>query len=576
MGSINCKEYKTNKKNAACAQENDVDTGSFKFKSEDDMEDTIEKIVCNESDIQENEMKQLNFDEDSKILLIKQNGKLTAIGNKCSHYGAPLHTGSLGDGRVRCPWHGACFNTQTGDIEDFPGLDSIPCYKVRVEKDGQVKVQAKKSVLDKNKRIKDMVRRDENNDQTFIVIGGGPSAGVCVETLRQEGFTGRIVMICKENTQPYDRVKVSKTLDPDLSKIQFRNLEFYDEHSIEIMLGVEATKLDTSSKTVTCSNGYVIKFDKMYIATGSKAIKVSIPGWELENIFTIRDHADAVAINTLVSKDLDVVCLGSSFIALEAAAALVKKVKSVTVIGRDNVPLKPSFGEVIGQRVLELFKENNVNMVMKSGIKEILGVDGKVSEVELIDGTKLPCGMVIMGTGSRFFTDFLKDSEIKINQNGSIDTDINLMTNIRDIYAGGDIANAPVCTIENERATIGHYQLAQYHGRIAAKNMAGKVEALQAVPFFWTMLFGKSFRYSGYGKASDVKIVGSVEELKFVAFYLDGENNVIATASCNRDPVVAQYAELMAMGKKLHKNDLEDEDPFAWTQSLLKPHLKVC
>lgn len=575
MGSINCKEYKT-KKNPACAQENDGDTGSYKFRSESDMEDVIEKVVCNDSDIQDNEMKQLNFDEDSKILLIKQNGKLSAIGNKCSHYGAPLHTGSLSDGRVRCPWHGACFNIETGDIEDFPGLDSIPCYKVRVEKNGQVKVQAKKSALDKNKRVKDMVRRDESNDQTFVVVGGGPSAGVCVETLRQEGFTGRIVMICKENTQPYDRVKVSKTLETDVSKMQFRSLDFYNEHSIEIMLGVEATKLDASSKTVTCSNGYAIKFDKLFIATGSKAIKVPITGAELENVFTVRDHADALAISSLITKDLDVVCLGSSFVALEAAAALVKKVKSVTVIGRENVPLKPSFGEEIGERVLELFKENNVNMVMNSGIKEILGTDGKVSEVELVDGSKLPCGILIMGTGSRFYTDFIKDSGVTVNPNGSIDADNYLMTNVQDIYVGGDIANAPVYTIGNERATIGHYQLAQYHGRIAAMNMAGKVTELQAVPFFWTMLFGKSFRYSGYGKPSDVKIVGSVKDLKFVAFYLDAENNVIATASCNRDPVVAQYAELLAMGKKLHVDDLTVEDPFAWTQRLIKTDARVC
>jgi nitrite reductase/ring-hydroxylating ferredoxin subunit len=87
--------------------------------------------VCKESDIQENEMKQLPLGSDGKsILLIKQKGELYAIGTKCTHYGAPLKTGALGEGRVRCPWHGACFSIKTGDIEDYPGLDSIPCYKV--------------------------------------------------------------------------------------------------------------------------------------------------------------------------------------------------------------------------------------------------------------------------------------------------------------------------------------------------------------------------------------------------------------------------------------------------------------
>lgn len=93
--------------------------------------DYVESVVCKREDINENEMKLLPLgDNEGKILLIKQKGKLHAIGTKCTHYGALLHTGALGEGRVRCPWHGACFNIKTGDIEDYPGLDSLPCYKV--------------------------------------------------------------------------------------------------------------------------------------------------------------------------------------------------------------------------------------------------------------------------------------------------------------------------------------------------------------------------------------------------------------------------------------------------------------
>ena len=68
---------------------------------------------------------------DSKALLVRQNGEFSAIGHKCTHYGAPLAKGYLGNGRVRCPWHGACFNVQNGDIEEFPGLDGVPCFQVR-------------------------------------------------------------------------------------------------------------------------------------------------------------------------------------------------------------------------------------------------------------------------------------------------------------------------------------------------------------------------------------------------------------------------------------------------------------
>lgn len=100
----------------------------------------VEAVVCNEADIKDNEMKQFDLGDEGKVLLVRQGGKLTAVGNKCTHYGAQLVNGALGDGRVRCPWHGACFNVTTGDIEDFPGLDSLPCYQVSVQSDGKVKV----------------------------------------------------------------------------------------------------------------------------------------------------------------------------------------------------------------------------------------------------------------------------------------------------------------------------------------------------------------------------------------------------------------------------------------------------
>jgi apoptosis-inducing factor 3 len=169
-------------------------------------EDYVEGIVCQESDIGENEMKNFSLG-DSKVLIVKQNGKISALGTKCSHYGALLSTGALGNGRIRCPWHGACFNLGTGDIEDYPGQDSIPCYQVKIER-GQVKVRAKKSELQSNKRTKVMTLRDAKDERTFVVVGGGPSGAICTETMRQNGFAGRIVFICKEPVLPYDRTKV--------------------------------------------------------------------------------------------------------------------------------------------------------------------------------------------------------------------------------------------------------------------------------------------------------------------------------------------------------------------------------
>lgn len=203
-----------------------------------------------------------------------------------------LSTGALGDGRIRCPWHGACFNLATGDIEDFPGQDSIPCYQVKVEQ-GQVKVRAKKSDLEANSRTRIMAKRDEKDERTFVVIGGGPSGAICAETIRQNGFTGRVVMICKEPVLPYDRIKVSKAMDSPVDKILLRTQKFYDDNHIETMLGVAASDLNPTSKEISLDNGYKIKYDKVYVATGSAPRKAPVPGADLTNVVTLRNIEDS-------------------------------------------------------------------------------------------------------------------------------------------------------------------------------------------------------------------------------------------------------------------------------------------
>lgn len=432
-----------------------------------------------------------------------------------------------------------------------------------------MRVRARKSDLQANKRLKDMVKRNPNNDETFVVIGGGPSGGICVETLRQEGFTGRIVLVCKENGLPYDRIKLTKAMDVELSKIEYRTDDFYDEYGIEAMKGVEATKVNSAEKTVTLSNGYIIKYDKLYIATGSKARKPNIPGADLKNVVIVREFTDSAYINSNLSPDKHVVCLGLSFIGLEAAAYLVKKAAKVTVVGRDTVPLRYSFGPEIGERIKRMFEAEGIEFRMQNGIKKCIGENGVLNAVELTDGTQIKCDICVMGTGSSLYTDFLKNSGINLNEDGSIDTDLYLQSNVSDIYVGGDIANAPVYSIGNELATIGHYPLAQYHGNIAGKNMAGNKTELKAVPYFWTQLFGKSFRYSGCGTPHETRIIGSLDELKFVAVFFDKSGNVCGMASCQKDPIVSQFAELRSQGKSLNKFDFEGiAEPFEWIKSI--------
>lgn len=428
-------------------------------------------------------------------------------------------------------------------------------------------MRAKKSELQSNKRSHNWAKRDTKDQRVFVVVGGGPSAATCAENLRSRGgFTGRIVLISNESFLPYDRVKLSKVMDATPDSVELRSQKFYQDNHIEVLNGVSAKSLNSQDKEIMLDNGNKIKYDKIYFATGSTARKADIPGADLKNVFVLRTITDANNINEKLNDQSHVVILGVSFIGMEAAAFCVKKAAKVTVIGRDSYPLR-AFGKEVGERMKKFFEEQKVEFKMRSGIKECNGnSDGIIESIILNDGSTLKADILIMGVGTNLNTEFLKGSGININPNGSIDTDDYLQTNIADVFVGGDIANAPIF-MTGKRETIGHYGLAQLHGKIAALNMCSKNEKLKAVPFFWTMVFGRSIRYTGHGRPKETIIEGSLEDMKFVAFYIGEDDKVIAVSTCGRDPIASQFAEFLSKGRTLTKSDIQS-DPFAWTKNI--------
>lgn len=285
----------------------------------------------------------------------------------------------------------------------------------------------------------------------------------------------------------------------------------------------------------------------------------------MQNVIVIREYDDVRSTQTLLTPEKHVVILGSSFIGMEVAAYCSNKVAKVTVVSKDSVPFQAALGKDIGAAVLKLFETNGVNFIPESGLSRCIdNGNGAVGSVELVNGSILQADICVMGVGSTLNTEFLANSGITINERGAVDVNEYLETNVANIFAGGDIANAPVWSHGNAKAAIGHYGLAQYHGRIAALNMLNKQTPVKNIPYFWTMFLGKGIRYAGYGRFDDIIYSGDVPNLKFVAFFLN--NDVVTSiASCGMDPIVSQYAEYVMQGNKLHRNDLKD-DPLAWSR----------
>lgn len=512
----------------------------------DNNNDYVEAVVANESDLKEGEMKEVELGE-GKVLLTKHEGKIYATGNKCTHYGASLKTGSHCKGRIRCPWHGACFDIKTGDIEDFPGMDGIHTFEVNILNGGQVNVKAPKNAFKEWKKTGKMAKCSHQDKRLFVVVGAGPGGAMCAETLRKEGFTGKILLVGKESHLAYDRPKLSKALSIQTDKILLRNHDFYKQNDIEVLLSTEVVDLDASTKTIKLSNGTTLQYDAAFVSTGGTPRTIPSPGYNLKNIYPLRDPEDAQAINERV-ENARVVVVGSSFIGMEIASCIAKKAKSVVVVGMENVPFERVLGEKLGTQLQILHEKNGVSFRMRRVVKEFRGIEDKVMSVLLDNGEILDADLCIVGAGIIPATKFLRN--VTLERDASVVCDKYLKGG-DGLYIGGDIARYPYFLSGNSTDTVRveHYGMAHYHGKIAAQNMLGQQVEARSVPFFWTTQYGKSIRYCGSAYQYDeLYFEGNVEELKFVGYYIKGDK-VLAVVSIGMDPIVAAAAELMYSGK---------------------------
>ncbi|CAN9511610.1 unnamed protein product [Ophioblennius macclurei] len=515
----------------------------------DDQED-VTSLVCEESELQDDQMREVTV-ADQKVLLVRTEGRFYAVGSQCSHYNAPLVKGALVGDRVRCPFHGACFSVRTGDIEEYPGLDSLPSYKVRVE-DGKVYVSINKKTLTATRRVKDMCTTSPDVKQVVLLIGGGPASLVCAETLRQNCFQGRVVMVTKDSLPPFDKPKLSKALNVESGSILLRSADFYQQYGIEVWTQREVVCVNSADKVVKMSDGAEQKYDQLLIATGCRARGLSCPGSQLRGVKLLQSYEDAKEIHASCLGKKAVV-VGASFIGMEVASYLSDKASSVVVVGTSSFPYERSLGPEIGKMSMKMLEEQKVKFYMSDEVTEIRGEDGAVKQVVLKGGAVLEADVVIAGIGVIPNSDFLAGSEVELDSRKAVIVDKLMRTNIPDVFSAGDVTSFPLSVRHDQRVQVGHWQMSQAQGRVAALNMLNKGTQLESVPFFWTVLLGKSVRYTGYGEGhTEVVFKGSVEERKFLAFYIKDEV-VVAAASLMFDPAVARIAEMMASGRVISK-----------------------
>jgi apoptosis-inducing factor 3 len=515
--------------------------------------DYKEFFLANTSDLGDGEMKEVAAG-DTRILLARVGGEFHAVGAACPHYGAPLAEGALCGTRVVCPWHHACFDVTTGALEEPPALDSLPGYEVRVE-DGRVLVSVPDEAED---RVPPRMSRHDGTDaRLFVILGAGAAGYAAAQTLREDGFRGRIALVTREDRAPYDRPNLSKDYLQGHAEPEWMPLrpeEFYKEHDIGLLCGHEVTRVNASAKTLTFYSGDTLAYDALLVATGGSPRRLNIPGSDLRNVCLLRSFSDADSVIETARRSERCVVVGSSFIGMEAAASLRARGLDVTVVAPSREPFESVLGPEVGALFRRAHEERGVRFKLGAVVYRFEGT-GAVEAVTLEGGERIETDMVVAGVGVYPATGFLES--VHLQEDGSIVVDAHMRA-AEGLYAAGDIASFPDPRTGG-RVRIEHWRTAQQQGRVAAHNMTGRPTRFDGVPFFWTRQFDTGLLYVGHAPSWDeIVYAGDVAAQDFIAFYVK-DGRVLAAAGVNRDRDMAALEELFRLNLMPEAKELKVE-----------------
>ncbi|WP_306321758.1 MULTISPECIES: NAD(P)/FAD-dependent oxidoreductase [unclassified Streptomyces] len=406
-------------------------------------------------------------------------------------------------------------------------------------------------------------------DQTFVIVGGGLAGAKAAETLRSEGFTGRVILIGDERDHPYERPPLSKGYlqgKEERDSVFVHEPAWYASNDIELHLGQTVTSIDRAEKTVRLGEGTVVRYDKLLLVTGAEPRRLDIPGTHLAGVHHLRRLAHAERLkHVLASLGRDnghLVIAGAGWIGLEVAAAAREYGAEVTVVEPEATPLHSVLGPEVGQIFTDLHSDHGVRFHFGAKLTEITGQDGMVLAALTDDGEEHPAHDVLAAIGAAPRTALAEAAGLDLADRadgGGIAVDGTLRTSDPDIYAAGDVA-AVQHPLFDDQLRVEHWANALNGGPAAARALLGKDVSYDRVPYFFSDQYDLGLEYSGWappGSYDQVVLRGDAGKREFIAFWLkDGQ--VLAGMNVNVWDVTEQIQHLIRTGVKPGVERLSD------------------
>jgi len=397
----------------------------------------------------------------------------------------------------------------------------------------------------------------------YLIIGGGVAGTTAAETLRQNDKKSRIGIVSDEPHLFYSRIMLSK---PNffLGKIPFdqiwlRKAEWYEKNKIELVSGNLATKLDTSTKTITLSNSQILQYEKLLLATGGEARSWPLPGALKAGICYVRDLDQAKELIENVKTAKQAIAIGSGFVSFEMCEMMRMAGLDVTLIMREPYFWYPLLDEESAKMIEKGLEDGGVKILSQSEVIEIKG-ENKIEGVTLKNGNQIPCQLALIGIGLVCNLDWLKNAGVEINK--GIVANEYLETNLPDVYTAGDVAEFNDLVL-GENVQLGNWVNAQMQGRTAGTNMQGEHKPFRMVSFYTAIGFGLNIAMSGDVRLKpNSKVIkrGSPEINSFARIIVDEKDEIIGATFINRTQDMSPINKLIESNFKVsgHESELSD------------------
>jgi NADPH-dependent 2,4-dienoyl-CoA reductase/sulfur reductase-like enzyme len=392
-----------------------------------------------------------------------------------------------------------------------------------------------------------------------IVIVGASLAGLsAAEALRAEGFRGRLAVIGDEPHAPYDRPPLSKAVIAGRVPASHTTLPQRETlKDVEWRLGVAATGLDVLDKQVRLADGRTVEFDRLLIATGTRARPWHHPDEaSLEGVFTLRGRDDAERLRSrLEARPCRVLVIGAGFTGSEIASSCRELGLPVTVIERGAAPLSGALGGAIAERAGALQREHGVDLRCQVTVTSLEGDgQGRLRRVLLSDGSAVAADVAVVALGAIRNTEWLRGSGLAAGEFGvACDAGCRAIADnfivTDDFFVAGDVARFPHPLYRHQFLALEHWGNAVEQATIAAHNMvcapADRRPHL-AVPAFWSSQFGVNIKSVGVPSAADEVVItqGSLAAGRFVAVY-GADGRVVAAVTFNLGRWISFYQRLI-------------------------------